>query len=63
MHDFTFIDHGSVAVFTPVSEEAHEWVSYHVPEDAPWFGKGFAVEARYAGDVLDGILDDGLTII
>jgi len=52
----------SVFIVTPVTEEAQEWVKEHIPDDAQWFGKGFVVEHRYLGNIIDGMIGDGLTI-
>ncbi len=61
-HDFIFVNHGSVTLLTPVSEAASEWVSEHLPDSCIAFGGGIAIEPRYAGPVLEGIINDGLTV-
>ena len=64
MPDFTFHqEHTSnVCTLTPVSEAASNWVAEYLPEDVTWFGKAIAIESRYAGDILEGIQRDDLTV-
>lgn len=62
MPDFIFADHGSTTILTPISAEAQEWVRYNIDPGAAWFGRGVAVEPRYVGDLVEGILCDGLTV-
>ena len=60
--DFVLTDHGSIAVLRPVTDEAREWVDENLPDDAQWFGRGVVIEPRYVGDIVEGILNDGLTV-
>lgn len=62
MTDFTFNDHGSVAILTPLTEAAQDWVAAHIPDDALTFGRGIVIEPRYWPDIIWGINDDGLTV-
>jgi len=50
--DFTVADHGSIAVITPLSEQATEWTDNYISEEAQWFGEGFVVEHRYVDDIV-----------
>ena len=59
--DFDVVNGGSVFLLIPNTDAANAWVEEHLPEDAPVFGKGIAVEARYIGDILHGIQEDGLS--
>lgn len=59
--DFDIVNGGSVFLLIPNTEAAEAWVSENIPEDAPTLGKGIGVEARYLGDILRGIQEDGLT--
>ncbi len=61
-YDFMFANHGSVCLLTAVSEAARDWRDEHLPTDAQTFGGGIAIEPRYAGTILEGIINDGLTI-
>jgi len=60
--DFTFVNHGSVCMLTPVTRAARGWADEHLPEDRQTFGGGIAIEPRYAQPILDGIVGDGLTV-
>lgn len=60
--DFTLSGGGTIYLLRPVSAEAREWVDAHIPEDASWLGNAVAVEHRYVEDIVDGILNDGLTV-
>ena len=63
MTDFTFIDQGTIMLVIPDTQAAREWVDKNLAlEPWQWLGPGFACEPRYAGDLADGILADGLII-
>jgi hypothetical protein len=63
MSDFEFADHGSICLLVPISPDANDWVSEHIPDDAMrWGACAIVIEPRYVDDVLAGILDEGLTI-
>lgn len=61
--DFIFSSHGSVTLLWPASEAAREWLDEHMPEDAQYLGEAVAIEPRYAGDVIEGAMNDGLTVV
>lgn len=43
-------------IITPVTEKAKKWVNKHVNiESWQWLGDGFAVDNRYAQDLLSGM--------
>lgn len=61
--DFIISDHGSILILNAISEEAKEWASDNLPDDAQtWGPHGTVVEPRYIGPIIDGIQADGLTI-
>jgi hypothetical protein len=62
MADVSILDAGSILVVTPITEEAQQWCDEHLPDDAPMWGHGYAVERRYAGDILAGMVRDGLEV-
>jgi hypothetical protein len=62
MTDFTFNDHGSIAILTPLTEAAKDWVAVHLPDNALTFGGGVVIEPRYVDHILEGIDEDGLTV-
>lgn len=59
--DVRWRDGGSVVTFTPVSPPAQEWVEDNVHLE-PWqrLGESFAVDKRYAEDILLGMRESGL---
>ena len=62
MTDFSLTDHGSIVVLTPLNNEAREWLDRSIDDEAQWFGRGLVIEPRYVGDIVDGIIADGLTV-
>lgn len=60
--DFIFSCHGTVTLLYPATEAARDWIAEHIPEDAQRLGEAVAIEPRYAGDILEGAMNDGLTI-
>jgi hypothetical protein len=58
---FSVLDEGTVVLITPLSKLAREWTEANVQlEDWQWLGGGFAVDHRFADDLLCGIADAGL---
>lgn len=54
---------GSICLFVPNSDIALAWVDQHVQlEGWQWLGRGFGVEHRCAGPLIDGMLADGLRV-
>jgi hypothetical protein len=62
--DVKFIyDGGSVGLLIAKTEEAQTWLHDNVMlEEAVRFGKGIAVEMRYANDLLDALSNDGFIV-
>lgn len=60
--DVTLADHGTIALLTPLTEEAIAWCTAHLPDDALRHGAAYAVEPRYAGPILDGMSEAGLQV-
>ena len=60
--DARFSDHGSIILMTPLSQAAKDWIKEHLPQEVIWFGDAIAIEPRYAGDIFDGLIADGLTL-
>ena len=64
MADVLVRNEGSVVMLTPKSEEARAWVDENLGlESWQWLGNSFAVEWRYAPDIVDGMVGDGLEVI
>ncbi len=61
--DVFIADHGTIALFTPMTPEAHEWVEEHVQIE-PWqrLGASIACEPRYLGHLVEGMQADGLVV-
>lgn len=62
MADIWVNNQGSIVLLTPVSDAANEWIEDHIPDDAMYFGTALVVEHRYADDVIDGMMGDGLIV-
>ena len=61
--DFTLNNHGTILVLEARSDAAKAWVAEHLPDDALTWGKdGTVIEHRYIGEILDGIVSDGLIV-
>lgn len=62
--DFTVdYDGGSVAMFDPLTPNAHAWIEEHLSlESWQWLGRRFSVEHGYVGDLIAGMLGDGLQV-
>jgi hypothetical protein len=64
MADVLVRDEGSVIMLTPKSEKAKAWVDENLGlESWQWLGPSFAVEWRYAPDIVQGMMGDGLDVI
>lgn len=60
--DFEVQNHGSIYLLEPCTEAADDWVADHIPDDAMTWGKGIVAEPRYIHDIVEGILEDGLSV-
>jgi hypothetical protein len=60
-HDVEVEDHGTIFIFTPISEAALQWCYRHLPKDAPRWGlNGYVVEHRFIDDIVEGARRDKL---
>jgi hypothetical protein len=59
--DFCVSFDGSIGLLAAQTPAGKTWASEHLPADAPTLGKNVAIEARYLGAVLQGIVASGLT--
>jgi hypothetical protein len=60
--DYYVENSGSIVTITPQSDAAKEWIDENVhTESWQWLGRALGVEARYAGDLLYGMQEAGLT--
>ena len=60
--DFSLTNHGSIVSLRPLTPAASNWVEYNLPEDRQEFGGAVIIEPRYISPIIDGIVDDGLTV-
>lgn len=60
--DFIFTNHGSITTLAPITPEARAWVDDNLSGDVQHFGQSIVIEPRYAGDIIDAIVWDGLAI-
>jgi len=61
--DVLIEDHGSIALFTPMTPDAHQWVEEHVEVES-WqlMGCSIACEPRYLCQLVEGMEEDGLVV-
>lgn len=55
-------DDFSMVLFFAHTETGESWLDEHLPDDCPRMGKGFAVESRYASDIIMGMVGDELNL-
>ena len=61
--DVLIENHGSVALFTPITPEAHQWVEENVHvESWQWLGCSIACEPRCLEQLVEGMQEDGLVV-
>ena len=60
--DVIMLDDFSMVVFYPHTPAGADWLDKHLPDDCPMIGNGCAVECRYAQEILEGMIDDGLNL-
>lgn len=62
--DVSFQDSGSVCLFTLATKAAFDWVEENVQLDGwQWMGKSsFAVDRRFADQLIGGMSGDGLVV-
>jgi hypothetical protein len=60
--DLSFANHGSLFVLSANTDTGRDWIAEHIPGDAQTWCGGIVVEPRYAGDIANGAMGDGLTV-
>ena len=61
--DFHLANHGSLRILYALTPDARRWVDDHLPNDAMHWGPcGTVIEPRYVGDIVHGIVNDGLVV-
>ena len=61
--DFRLQNEGTISILYADTEAAQEWVDEHIADDAQtWVQNGIVIEHRYVGAIIEGIVNDGLTV-
>ena len=60
--DVLIENHFTLILFRLLTPAANQWVEDNVSEDAQFFGGALVVEPRYARDLIDGLIADGLAV-
>jgi hypothetical protein len=63
--DFELENHSSLFLLRPLTELARVWMEEHLPMENPetqFFAGTIAVEPRYIGPIVEGIVGDGLVL-
>ena len=55
-------NHFSLILCRLLTPAANQWVENNVSEDAQFFGGALVVEPRYANDLFDALIGDGLVV-
>jgi len=55
INQFKIINEGTIVLFQPLTSAAQDWWAGNVDPDAMTFGNAYAVEHRYAPDIIEGI--------
>lgn len=58
LREFKVSDKNSIVLFTPLNDMASEWWEKNIEPGAMKHGNAFAVEHRFAGDIIDALEDD-----
>jgi len=60
--DVIVLDDYSMVVFYPHTEAGEFWLDENLPDDCPMIGSGCAVECKYAGPIVEGMIAAGLNL-
>lgn len=60
--DFVTVDHGSVVMFIPKTEEAEEEMDKMDLATWQFMGEGFVVDYRIAVDLIDALCENGFLV-
>jgi hypothetical protein len=58
--DISIENHGSLTLFRPLTDEGREWLESNT--EGTWWGGALAVEPRYAVDLAEGAVEEGLGV-
>ncbi len=59
-NDVLVVKHGSIFRFVLLTDAARQWVEENVTDEHTMMGNALIVEHRYARDLADGMMKDGL---
>ena len=62
MADFSVNNQGNIFLLTAKSEAGQEWIAEYIGGDVQMFGDAIVVDHRYISDIVQGIMEDGLTV-
>jgi len=62
--DFSFRDEGSLVLLTPLSPLAHEFVEERIGSENGFqpYWPTVVIERRYAQDILEGVIAEGMVV-
>ena len=60
--DIWILPQGTLALVRPLTQRASEWISQHAQDDSQWFGPALVIEHNYLGNLLNGMIQDGLHV-
>lgn len=60
--DIKTADYFTIIGFTPLTRSGEAWLAENLPDETPALGPTRWVEARFARDVADGAVSDGLAV-
>jgi hypothetical protein len=62
-NDFLVMDHGSIVVIRPPTDEALQWLDDNVADEGwQWLDDSLCVDHRYAAPLIEGIEADGFEV-
>lgn len=60
--DVLFENHGSICILQPLTEDGRVWIEANVQSDRMFYGGGLVVEPRYVDVIVNGMINDGLSV-
>lgn len=61
--DIVVLNEGSIYLLQPKSNHGYDWIKNNIGKDAIWHNQSLVVEHRFIEDIIDGIINDGLTVV
>jgi hypothetical protein len=61
--DIQIEDHGTIVLVRPLTPVGKEWLETHTESEPwQWIGPALSVAWRYADDLIEGMIADGLVV-